>query len=246
MNLSSSPKISILLPCYNVEKYVESTIKSILNQTYKNWEIIAVDDVSTDNTLKVLKKFKDSRITILEHTKNAGVGSAASTAGLFASGEYLIDMGSDDLLSPNALEKMINTFNNSTTENLGLIYSGFVSITEEGKPLSYTPHKDNKAYDFSRANLLKYNYITPLRMFKKKYYDYIGGFDKNLRIAPDYDMWLRLSEICNFERLKGEYLYYYRQRATSISAEKKLEQEEAATQIREAAISRLRKKGIIK
>ena len=104
-----NPKISVIVPMYNVEKYLHFCISSILNQTMQDFEIILVDDCSTDRTVEIAKSFRDSRIMIIENEKNFGMPGPVRNIGLErACGEYIYFMDSDDAIVPDALEILIN------------------------------------------------------------------------------------------------------------------------------------------
>jgi len=122
------PEISVIVPVYNVEKYVGECLESLLNQTFSNIEIICVNDGSTDNSSAVLKHYaeKDSRIIIIDQ-KNGGL-SAARNAGLaYAAGKYILFLDSDDFITDNTLEKLYGT---SEKENLDILYFGVQNYFE--------------------------------------------------------------------------------------------------------------------
>ena len=102
-------KISICVPVYNVEKYLRECLNSLINQTYKNIEIICVDDGSTDDSLQILKEYssKDSRIQIIKHEKNKGLFCARKTAVKEAIGEYLLFVDSDDFIEVKTCEHLV-------------------------------------------------------------------------------------------------------------------------------------------
>ena len=102
--LDMNPKISVIMPMYNVEKYIGCAVRSLLNQTFTDFEAILVDDCSTDNTLEIAKSFDDPRIKIFKNKNNLGAGNTRNRGVSLASGEYIYFFDSDDALLPNALE----------------------------------------------------------------------------------------------------------------------------------------------
>ena len=121
-------KFSIIIAAYNVEKYIERSIKSVLEQTFKNYELIVVDDCSTDNTAKIIENFKDE-ITYIKHEKNKFLGGVRNTGILTAKGEYIIFLDGDDFLNnDNVLEQLNNLIGNQTID---LIYMGFEIIGQK-------------------------------------------------------------------------------------------------------------------
>ena len=106
----NAPKISVIVPMYNAEKYLSLCINSILAQTFKDFELILIDDCSTDKTLEVAKSFSDSRIKLLQNEKNLGTPGAVRNVGIDAAhGEYLFFCDNDDVMLPNALEILYST-----------------------------------------------------------------------------------------------------------------------------------------
>lgn len=125
-------KVSIILPVYNVEKYIEKCLDSILVQTLSDFEIIAVNDASTDNSLSILQKYayKDNRIIIIEHKKNWGTMVARESGYVKASGDYLVFIDSDDMLPINALHDL---FHAAVTENADLVIGNYAYIDKQGE-----------------------------------------------------------------------------------------------------------------
>lgn len=109
----NSPKISILTPSFNHEKYVGFFIESVLAQTFSDFELIIVDDYSTDRNVEEIKKFQDSRIKLIQHEFNKGINAALNTAFKQSSGEFLVFLASDDMLKSNALEVLYNAHQNN-------------------------------------------------------------------------------------------------------------------------------------
>jgi len=129
-----TPKVSVIIPVYNTEKYLEEAINSIINQTLQEIEIIVVNDASTDNSGKILEEFaqKDSRIKVLTHEKNKGLSEARNTGIKEICGEYLYFFDSDDILELDCLELC---YNKSSTENLDfLFFDAFTFYDEKDKP----------------------------------------------------------------------------------------------------------------
>ena len=110
---------SVLIPTYNTEKIIGTTIRSILNQTFRDFELIIGDNASTDNTEKVVKRFKDKRIKYFKNKKNLGYPGNLEACRKHATGEFIYLMGSDDILASSALEKTLNAFN--MNEDIGIV-----------------------------------------------------------------------------------------------------------------------------
>ncbi|ECB9992287.1 glycosyltransferase family 2 protein, partial [Campylobacter jejuni] len=103
-------KISILTPCFNHEKYVSYFLQSVLEQSFSDFELIIVDDCSSDNSTKEIQKFKDPKIKLIKHEFNKGINATLNTAFENSNGEYIVFCASDDILEKNALEIIYKTF----------------------------------------------------------------------------------------------------------------------------------------
>lgn len=134
--------VSVIVPAYNASKYIKKCIKSLLNQTIKNIEIIIINDGSTDNTQKIIKSFKDKRIKLINLKKNQGIGNARNLGIKKAKGKYIGFIDSDDYVAKNMYEEM---FNKAINENLDLVICNFYKIVENTKEKIKVniPHFDN-------------------------------------------------------------------------------------------------------
>lgn len=179
--------VSIIIPCYNAEKYIEETIKSVLNQTYKNWELIIVNDGSTDNSATILNQYlkKDNRIQLI-NKDNSGVSDTRNKGLEKAKGEFITFLDADDVWHKENLEKKIVFF---TSMNYDVVYSYCQLIDEESKPINKILKGENNLQiaDFLS---LKANYNTAPSgiVFKKEVLYKIDGFDVNLSNNADQDI----------------------------------------------------------
>lgn len=127
-----NPKISILTPSFNHEKYIRFFLQSVLGQTFQNFELIIVDDCSWDKNLEEIKKFKDERIKLIRHDYNKGINAALNTAFENSSGEILVFCASDDMLERDALEKIYQAFEET---HIDVVYPG-VKVIDENNVIS--------------------------------------------------------------------------------------------------------------
>ncbi|MBE7445024.1 MAG: glycosyltransferase family 2 protein [Planctomycetia bacterium] len=189
--------VSVVIPTYNREHTIVRAIQSVLNQTYKTLEILIIDDNSTDNTEKVIQGFKDDRMKYLRHTCNMG-GSAARNSGIrIAKGEYIAFLDSDDEWLPEKIEKQLNIFFKSD-DTVGVVYTGFYVVNEYGEIHNQMiPNERGSLF----SKLLVGNCVgtTSIILAKTCYLRRIEGFDETLPSCQDWDLYLRLSEICTFE-----------------------------------------------
>jgi len=188
-----SVTVSVIIPTYNRAHLVGRAIRSVLNQTYQDFEIIVVDDCSTDNTEEIVKGFNDHRIRYMRHDRNRG-GSAARNTGIKASqGKYIAFLDSDDEWLPEKLEKQIEKAV-CFGEEVGLIYAGEKVIeAETGHCIAEkVPSLEGDVYSL----LLEGDFIGSCSsvFVSKKAIESIGGFDEQLVSRQDWDCWLRVAK----------------------------------------------------
>ena len=222
-------KVSVIIPVYNAEKYIAATVQSVLSQTYKNFEIIIIDDGTPDNSVQICQQFNDSRIKIV-HQKNRGLPGARNTGIRHAQGDYLAFLDADDIWLPEKLEKHVEHLNNSPTVGISFCYSAF--INEEGNSTGIC-QKPRKLYDITPSYVLCRNpvgngsaAVIRREVFEDiKFQDNLYGilenfyFDERLRRAEDIECWLRIS-IRTHWRHEGipEVLTCYRITSSGLSA----------------------------
>ncbi|EOH0493162.1 glycosyltransferase family 2 protein [Providencia rettgeri] len=122
--------VSIIMPCYNAEQYIKDSINSVLNQTYPHFELIIIDDLSTDNSINIINSFSDNRIKLIQLTQNGGAGVARNTGIEAAQGRFIAFLDSDDLWRPNKLEAQLS---HMIEGNYPLSYTQYQKFTQEGK-----------------------------------------------------------------------------------------------------------------
>ncbi|MDC0834855.1 glycosyltransferase [Geitlerinema sp. CS-897] len=193
----SRPTVSIIVPSYNRAYIIDRAIDSVLAQTVADWELIVVDDGSKDNTQQVVEQFGDSRIRYLRHDPNRGVCAARNTGIEAASGTYVAFLDSDDRWRPEKLEKQLRVFANSPPK-VGIVYTwlGFTDAQGNLKRVRNPRDRGNL-----RENLLFSNLIgTPSTvMVKRDCLDRGVWFDRQLRCGEDWDFYLQLAQVCDFE-----------------------------------------------
>lgn len=145
--------VSIIMPNYNSEKYVKDTINSVLAQTYTNWQLIFIDDCSTDDSISIVKLFNDERIKILTTSKNSGAATARNVGIECARGKYISFLDSDDLWHPNKLEKQISFMHEN---DYAFTFTDYEVIDENNTIIStFKPRLDVCKY----KDILKHNHI---------------------------------------------------------------------------------------
>ncbi|RZK10486.1 MAG: glycosyltransferase family 2 protein [Flavobacterium sp.] len=209
------PLVSIITPTFNSEKFISETIKSVQNQTYENWEMIIVDDFSSDKTtdIVILALNADKRIKLFKLEKNSGAGVARNTALEKASGKYIAFLDADDLWKPQKLEKQIKFM---ISKDLFFTFSFYECIDEEGNRLNKLVEAPNK---LTYRQLFYCNYVGNLTGIYDA--DYFGKIQiSSIRKRQDWMMWLTVLKKIRIAYPVPESLAIYRIRDNSISASK--------------------------
>ncbi len=193
----NKPTISIIIPTYNRSQLIVRAVKSVLNQTYQDFELIVVDDASTDNTEEVVNSFDDERIRYIRHEENKGEAAARNTGIKAARGDYIAYQDSDDEWFPEKLARQIELLEHASPE-VGVIYTGFWKTENHRRtyiPFSWVKQKNGDIH----KELLKGNFIgSPVVLIKKECFSEVGLFDERLRNLVDWEMWLRISKQYHF------------------------------------------------
>ncbi len=209
------PLVSIITPCYNSQKFIAETIKSVQNQTYTNWEMIIVDDCSTDKTEQIIQNFvqSDSRIHYNQLKCNSGTGIARNEAVKRAKGDYIAFLDSDDLWKPEKLSKQIKFMQE---KDLPFTFSFYDCIDEEGISLN---RRVEAPLVLSYYQLFFCNYIGNLCGIYSV--DYFGKIPITpFRKRQDWMVWLSILKEIRTARPVPESLAYYRIRENSMSSSK--------------------------
>lgn len=192
-------KVSVIIPCFNYGRYLKECIDSVLQQSYKNVEIIVINNASEDNTEEVCMQYnnivyiKNKEPHYASYCRNQGIKRAK--------GEYILFLDADDYLDASYIEKAVYILDNN--KNIGLVYTDCYRIYDNGEKKYW------KSENYNRNNLLNYNYITNNSIFRKSLVNLVGMMDEALEILEDYDFWLRITEVSDAYRIP-EPLFYYR------------------------------------
>jgi len=206
--------ISIILPVYNGETYVSDAIKSCLNQTYRNIELIIIDDASIDNTLNIVKTFADfdSRIKIITNTTNKKLPASLNIGHKLAKGDFITWTSDDNIYQKDAIKTMHDKLIDSRSD---IVYCEYLIIDDNGiitnqsrlKPIEY---------------LFFYGIIGACFLYKKEVFIKNEGYNENFFLVEDYDFWLRALKHSKFTKIDnpGYYLYRYHENSLTIKMKK--------------------------
>lgn len=217
--ITETPLFSLIMANYNSKKFLDFCIKSIQNQTYKNWELVAVDDCSTDDSYEMLLNYAkdDPRIKVFKNDKNHGLGYTRHQSAAFAKGEICACLDPDDAILPDAIELMVNEHKKHPEAALigsrRLIYNEKMKLIDVDAPLTA-----------ERIASFKNELETPWIInhfagWKKSCYDKTEGFDPIMPRSTDTDLYLRLEETGKVLFL-NKPLYMYRKNKNSVSLNK--------------------------
>ena len=201
--------VSIIMPSYNTGKFIEETINSVISQTYSNWELIIVDDCSTDNTDEILKNINDDRIIYLKNEKNSGAAVSRNKALREAKGRWMAFLDSDDLWVPQKLEKQIKFMKGN---GYYFTYTNYSEIDENGNLNGKRITGPKKITKTGMFNYCLPGCLTVMYDASKIGLIQIEDIKKN----NDYAMWLKVCKKADCYLLDEE-LAMYRKRSGSIS-----------------------------
>ena len=206
--------VSVIIPTHNSSQFISDTLRSIINQTYRDLEILITDDASTDYTIEIIKEFqkKDKRIKLYSLKKNRGAGVARNNSIKFSTGRYIAFCDSDDQWKENKIEKQIDFMKSN---NLFFTYSSYEVIDEKGNKQKtiYAPEKLNF------KQMLFNNYVGCLTAIYDQ--EKLGKiFMSKIRKRQDWTLWLKIFKIINNTSGISEPLAIYRNRSNSISNNK--------------------------
>lgn len=199
------PLVSVVIATYNMGAYLPLAIKSVLDQTYKNLEILVIDDGSTDDTAKVLHPFlKDAQIRYIYQT-NGGQACAKNRGAQESRGEFVAFLDADDIWIPSKLEEQIPLF--FCSGSVGVVFSQYIEIDAEG----VLGKSVNSGFSRGQVSgpLLIFNFIGfSTSVVRKQCFDCLGYFREDLDMGIDYELWLRFSARYEFDYVDRPLVYY--------------------------------------
>ncbi|GAB1543637.1 glycosyltransferase [Scytonema sp. NUACC21] len=212
------PKVSVVVPAYNVSSYIEDTLRSLQQQSFKEFEVLIVDDGSTDNTAEIVKPYvkQDSRFQLWQK-QNGGLSSARNHGICHARGEYIALLDGDDVYHPDKLANHVARLDNNP--EVGVVYSASRAIRDDGKP-TFVRLSGKPVYSDPLLALLCKNFVGhgSNAVFRRSLVDEVGEFDESLRSLEDIDFWLRVAATRKWEFYReGRTLCYYRVRPSGLS-----------------------------
>lgn len=199
-------KVSIIMPCFNCGKYLDDAFKSVLAQTFDDWELIFINDGSTDDSLKIAQGYAslDARIKILDQ-ENTGVIAARNNGIAMARGEYIFPLDGDDKIAPNCLERLYEIMESHKSQKFAIAAPKFHHFGYETFSYYIMPRP-------TRFNIYSRKYWNVISsMFRKSDFDAVGGFDPVFKLGTeDSDFWLTFIDRGGKIYLSEDILFFYR------------------------------------
>lgn len=229
MSTQKKNLVSVIIPAYNAGEYVGEAIKSIQSQTYKDLEIIVIDDCSKDNTVDIVNEMakKDNRINLLKNKENLGIGGNRNKGIEVAKGEYICWQDADDISLPQRIERQVEFL--ESHPDVGVV-GGFIQF--------FSAHGDGATRRYAvddsmlRATIFRYNPVAqPASMMRAECFDTVGGYDPKYRVSEDLDMLFRIGEHYQFGNVQ-DIVLRYRQTEGSLTASNLKAMEKATLTIR--------------
>jgi glycosyltransferase involved in cell wall biosynthesis len=187
-----TPKVSVIIPTCNRAQFLRAAVESVLNQTFQDFEIIVVDDASSDETPQAARSFADGRVRYLRQEPKKGQGAARNAGIRAARGEYIALLDDDDEWLPTKLRKQVALLR-ALPDEVGLIYTGYYRIDAASKRVlaEVMPTERGKVYDaLGRGNWIG---TCSTVLLRRRCLNKAGLFDEDLASGADYDMWLRVA-----------------------------------------------------
>lgn len=205
------PKVTVVLPTYNGEKYIQKSIESIIAQTFTDWELIVVNDCSTDNTVSIVTKYAkiDKRVKVVSNEANQKLPKSLNIGFEHSRGEYLTWTSDDNYYLPDALEKMVKYLDEY--RDFPMVSAGMEFINEKNEI-------SGDLSQFDADKMYYNNCVGACFMYRRTVLDDIGTYDTGMFLVEDYDYWMRV--LLHYGQIGhiNEILYRYRRHDNSLTA----------------------------
>lgn len=204
--MKNNPKISVIMPNYNAEKFLTEAIESVLKQTFTDFEFIIIDDCSTDKSWEIIQNFakKDKRIIAIRNEKNLKICKTLNKWLEIARWEYIARMDSDDISLPERFAKQLKFLEEN--KEIGIVGSDIVIIDEKWEKIQ---EKKYPKIDIKNEIWMRNPFCHPVTLIRKQCFDDFGGYDDEFVYAEDLELWVRFGQKYNFANI-WEILLKYR------------------------------------
>jgi len=204
------------MPNFNYGKYLSKSLNSVLSQTYKNWELLIIDDGSTDNSLKYIKKFKKNKKIKIITQQNKGLNITNNIALRLSETDYIVRLDPDDYLDENFLNLTVNYLDEN--KNIDMVYPDYYVVNQQGKITNLVRYSDNK-FEESLNDLPPHGACT---VFRRNILISLGGYDESVSRQDGYDIWLKFIKKHKPHNIKIPLFYYRRHNENLTNNRKKI------------------------
>ena len=203
---TNQPLVSIIINCFNGEKYLNEALTSVVNQSYKNWEVIFWDNQSTDNSAKIYKAYRESRFKYFYAKEHTSLYQARNLAIENSNGELISFLDTDDMWVNNKLELQVPLFKE---QDIGVVFSNLWLLKKDKKNKKLYSNQKLLSGRIYNELIKNYNVGLGTTIIKKFYYTNLKKkFDERFSIIGDFDLFLRLSKMCIFKSIQTPLAYY--------------------------------------
>lgn len=213
-----APRVSVVLPTYNQAEYLPQALDGVFNQTWRDYELIIVNDGSTDDTPRILEEYQRRYDFAVVHQENQKLPRALNTGFRLARGQYLTWTSSDNVMLPTMLEALVDVLD--AQPQVGLVYADWEVIDERGAVIGAV-----QTLDFDRHLLMRMNYINACFLYRRACQETVGLYDPEYIYAEDWEYWWRIARCFTMMRIP-RVLYQYRMHSSSLSKRDVLTQPE--------------------
>lgn len=210
------PKVSIVLPTHNGEQYIRQSIESVIKQSFLDWELIVINDYSSDLTAKIVQEYSrlDNRVKLVENESNLKLPKSLNKGFSIAQGEYLTWTSDDNIFLPDAIQEMQDYLDKN--HNIYMVCAEMDLIDKANNTISHF-------MQYSDDKVCIYNCIGACFMYRRDVIKQIGGYDENMIYVEDYDYWLRIIQRYGTIGFINKTLYWYRFHKDSLTIRKSKE-----------------------
>lgn len=223
MHACTAPQVSIVIPAYNTRNYIGETLESAINQSFRSFEIIVVDDGSTDDTHAIVEMFCDRRVTLLRQA-NSGIGAARNHAISVARGEYIALLDSDDLWEPDFLNIMVEFLRQNRDVSIAFCNTRFFGVSKFAGRTFQEVYPPSPPITFAKL-AGEISHVAVAAILRREVFTRVGLFDthESIRGVEDFDLWLRALHSGFRIAPVPNVLAHYRRHAASLSGSESLE-----------------------
>jgi glycosyltransferase involved in cell wall biosynthesis len=220
-NNLEKPLVSVILPTFKRKERLKEAVESVLGQTYKNIEVLVIDDTPDDSISQIVSGIGDERIKHIKSKERLGFVKSLNKGAELAKGKYIARIDADDFwLDPRKLEKQVDFLEEN--KEYVLCGGGIVIVDETGKELIRYLHP-KKDKDIRNSILLVDNFTHSSVLFNKDAFQKVGGYDENLDFAEDWDLWLKLGKVGKFYNFQEYFVQYLKSPETRSNRKKEMD-----------------------